>query len=544
MSYIKNPESTRGVYNSAAFDGTVTSDFLELGKMSDDAKKDLINYSADGFDEYKAALIAYLKAVYPTDFNNFVESDLGIMMLELFAYVASNLSFKADMLANESFLSTAQSLSNVRKLLQLIGVDLRGPVSAKATAFVSLEDVANALSAGETLTLNSGNRTVSVPNTKQGGMLTFTLYKYNTTTGEINLHEPDISLTKDESLEGGGVSWNNVVFMEGEYGTHRGTFSVDALHQEITLPSNSVTEGSIVVSAQDGAVYREIRNIYMASGAEDTVFQKTYSDDYTPTLRFGDGTRGRRPSPGHEFLVMYRIGGGDKGNIPSEFISMSVQGKHTTEGNVVVNSKNIKSATGGLPPETITHAKRWAPNFFRTQYRAVTGQDYTTLANSFRSTQGAVGKALAVLRNSGAGANMIDIYCLSKASQTHLERASLTFKKELLTYMNDFKMLTDEISIVDGLVRTLDLVCTIYVDKRQKDFEGSVKSGVRTAIEQFFNVENREFGETLSVGELTRTIFDVSHVKFANIDNLDGDIKVAFNELIQLNNLEFSIEYI
>jgi len=543
MSYIKNPEDSRGVYNSTAFDGTLESDFLEIGKMTDAAKKELINFNADGFDEYKNALLNYLQAVYPTDYTNFVESDLGVMMVELYAYLAATLSFKADMLANESFLSTAQSLSNVRKLLQLIGVDLRGPVSAKATALLNITN-STTVSDSATLKISKSGRTVAVPNTKGGGVLNYSVYKYNTTTGEIDLTEEDIILNKDNSLESGGVSWNNLVLMEGTYKTLTGAFSRDAVTHTIEIQDSNVTEGSITVTDQEGNVYREIRNIYMASGADDSVFHKVYNDDFSAKLTFGNGVRGKRPTPESTYTVQYRVGGGESGNIPTNFIDVILEGTHSTNGSTPLQLRNIKNATGGMGAETIEHAKKWAPNVFRTQYRAVTGQDYTTLANTFAGTQGTNPKSIAVLRRSGAGSNMIDIYCLARATGRHLERASLTFKRELLDYINQFKMLTDEISIVDGLVRTIDLVTTIYVDKRHQDFEGAIKTGVRTVVENYFNPDVREYGELLSVGDLTRAIFDVDYVRFANLDNLEDDVKVAFNEIVQLNNIELTIEYV
>ena len=72
-------QNLEGIYNTSAFDGTVESDFLKLGIIPDATKAELIDYSVADFDDYKLALTNYLQAVYPLDYNNFIESDLGIL---------------------------------------------------------------------------------------------------------------------------------------------------------------------------------------------------------------------------------------------------------------------------------------------------------------------------------------------------------------------------------------------------------------------------------------------------------------------------------
>jgi hypothetical protein len=57
-------------------------------------------------------------------------------------------------------------------------------------------------------------------------------------------------------------------------------------------------------------------------------------------------------------------------------------------------------------------------------------------------------------------------------------------------------------------------------------------------------VDNREFGETLVISDLNRVIFELEEVRISSVDNILENIKVEFNELIQLNNLLIKIEYL
>ena len=131
------------------FNGTIQSDFLKIPALTDSQKADLIDFAATDFVTIREALVNYIKATYPLDYQNFSESDLGMMLIELISYMGAVMSLKADMLANENFLATARNRNNVKKLLELIGVRMKGPIGSVANATLTL-DVA---STDETITI-------------------------------------------------------------------------------------------------------------------------------------------------------------------------------------------------------------------------------------------------------------------------------------------------------------------------------------------------------------------------------------------------------
>ena len=205
---------------------------------------------------------------------------------------------------------------------------------------------------------------------------------------------------------------------------------------------------------------------------------------------------------------------------------------------------NTTGATGGADAETAFHAKKYGPLTFARQDRVVTLEDYTVFSNTFISDYGTVGKATAVTRKAYSSGNIIDIYVLEKANNLQVQKASPTFKQQLIAALQPKKMVTDEVVVVDGLVRTLDLIVTVKVDKNLKPKDQLIKSKVRNAILDFMAVDNREFGETLVVADLNRVIFEIEEIRISSIDNVPNNIKVEFNELIQLNNLLIKVEYL
>ena len=544
LNYIPPAAADPVRYNASAFDGTVQSDFMRLGQIQELAKSQLIDYSVADFDEFKEALMDYVKAVYPDDYNNFVQSDLGVVFIELFAYLASVLSLKADFLANESYLSTVKTPENLRKVLELIGVKMKGPIASKATALLTPESSVS-FAGGDTLTIPSTQRTVTTTSQRDNTQLTYTLYKINKATGLID--EATTAQTGDLLLDynsyGEGSNFTGLVLLEGTYKTLQGTFSTAQSSKRIRVPDPSIIEGSVFVSSGD-EVYSEIQSLSLASGSTDAVFEKIYNDDYSCSLLFGDDIRGKNPQNGQDYTVVYRVGGGNRGDIVEGAIRTQVNGLKNGSAPVECTITNTTVAAGGANAETVAHAKKYAPYFFRTQYRAVTGEDYTAIANSYAGTTGQTGKALAVARQSGAGGNMIDIYVLAKATDTQLQRASLPFKSDLLNHLNSYKMLTDELTIVDGLVRTVDLVATVFVDRNKLALQENVKADVSRSITEYLSYDSMDFGKPLRFPELANFVMNNPDVRFFKVTNYDEDIFVNFNEIIQLNNFELNFEFV
>jgi len=532
----------QGLYNISGFDGTIESDFLKLGQVPDDRKSDLIDYNINGFDQYREALQNYLRSVYPLDYNNFAASDLGQMLLEMFAYMSSVLALRADMTANEMYIDTVKNEDNLKRLLELIGVSMKGPTASKATGLLTFPtDVTPSFP----VVINNAARSIQVINQRSNSPLTYTVTK-QLTDGTLDLFSQDLSL--DATNFNGQVA-SGLFLVEGQFNTAQGVFRGGVkTRQTFEITDGPVIEGSIGVSSTEGTgngiKYNEISNLFLASGGTTPVFEKTYTGGFGCVLTFGDGVRGRLPSPGANFVVTYRTGGGGNGNIAQGTLDTTVRCFNAGTDPIDATITNTTKGSGGNPPESVAHAKRYAPYFFRTQYRAVTGEDYNVLANSFVGTGGTTAKAMASLRTNGAAANVIDLFVLSKASQTQLERASVAMKKELLDYFKNYKMLTDDIVISDGVVRTLDMVATLYIDKSNKRFIDSIQQKAADKLLEFFDVDNLAFGQKISMADVNNFMLTVPEIRFFQVNNLPEEVYVNFNEIVQLNNFEFSTELV
>ena len=534
-----------------AFSGTVQSDFLKFIPNELEDKERFIDFAASDFVTLRKNLVDYTRANFPLDYNNFNESDFGMLLIELMAAVGHIQSHKSDYLANENFLRTARERSSVSKLLELIGIKLKGPISAAAnasiTGSVSLGDAGQASS----LTLSPSQRVVSITSPEDGGALTYTLYKVNT-DGTIDLTDNTDSLEFNFAATD-NISITSAILLEGALVVEKGTFTSPDTIKSIKLTQAPYVEKSAQVfidgDTTTNGVYLEEDNVFFASGATDKVFQVVTNEDFQGTIMFGDSTTGLSPAVGDQYTVTYRVGGGSRGNIAESFINAEIVGTvgTTTDSitpNVSLNVQNTSQGTGGAPAESMARVKRYGPLRFRSQNRLVTLNDYRAFASRFASNYGSTGKATASVRRAFSSANVIDLFVLEKATATQLRQATEEFKRQLLESIETQKMITDEVVIVDGLIRTLDVNITLTLDRKFKKNSSEIVSRVKDRVLRFFEIDRTDFGQDFSPSELVRAILEEPQVRFATVDNIPETIEAQFNEIIQLNNFSVTPQFI
>ena len=530
-----------------AFSGTVSTDFMKLSSIPDRKKQQYIDYAGTDFYTIREDLLDYIKAVYPQDYQNYSESDLGLMLIEVVAYMGAVMSLKGDMLANENYLRTVKSRENLKKLLELVGVDMRGPLGSAASA--KLTATVNQSAAAYPIQFPPTSRVFAITSKDDGAPVNYSLYKIeNNAIQDIQNTNASFELAGSEA-DNAGVGdpssvFTNVAMLEGSLSIQKGVFDTLEGNKRISLTDNPIIEGSIQVfintpNADDAArgAYTQVERLYSASGGTDKIFQVIYDDSYAATLLFGDNALGISPPAGADFTVTYRTGGGSRGNIGAEFINVETTGERNDNSDpVTFTTENVTAATGGSEAETSEHAKKYAPYTFRRQDRVVTLQDFIAIGNTFRSKQGTIGKTTAAVRDAFSSANIIDVYVLEKLDELRLQKASTTFKESLLAEIEPKKMLTDEIAVVDGLIRTLDIVVTIRIDRELENFQSTVEQEVAEVIRNHFLLDNTDFGKAFVSTELSREIFRLPNVRYSTVDNLPEVTEVDFNEIIQLNN--------
>ena len=522
---------------------TAATDFIRKVATPDLLKLQEIDFAATDFLSLKNSLISYIKAIYPQDFQNFNESDLGMMLIELVAYMGSVMSLKADMLANENFLPTAKNRANVNKLLNLIGYNIRGPISAAANAVLTLDSPVTT----DRILIEPENRTHTITSPEDGLPLSYTIYKVRDGVLVPGSSDSAIELFYAESV--GGLTWSNLVLIQGSLAVVNGNFDNSPGPKSIVINATPLASKSIEVfvdSALPGVsgVYTEVGNIFQASSLDSRVFEVRNADGEQPLVLFGTGDSGISPGPNDSYSVSYRVGGGTRGIIGTNALNVAVLLSASNEQPLSANITNSTPGTGGANSETVSEAKVSAPLDFKRQDRVVSLEDYISFCNSFVGPYGKVAKATAATRKSYCSANVIDLYVLGVATPLQLEKSSLSYKNALLAAIKPKKMMTDEVVVNDGYISTLDLVISIRLEARLKGREQEIELKVRDSVLDYFQVVNRNFGESFVPQDLIRSLYALREIRFATVDNVPSTVEIDFNSIIQLNNLVINTIYI
>jgi hypothetical protein len=246
-------------------------------------------------------------------------------------------------------------------------------------------------------------------------------------------------------------------------------------------------------------------------GADDQVYQvKTLVSGQT-LVTFGDDRFGKMIPEEASISVLYRVGGGLNGNIGLNEINTSVTGLIESLSNPVpiTITNNTSTGIGGQDAETLEQARVNIPFFARTNDRAVTLDDYQTLAQQFSDPNyGSVAYARSAIRteNSFLEGNIVVIYAWTTGPDGGLVPLSSALKIALKNYLQTKSVGTDLVEIFDGTARP------VPISLRFRSFGGfsiaDTTRLVRDTIRSFITALRP--GDVVEYSNLVRTIDEVT----------------------------------
>jgi hypothetical protein len=353
---------------------------------------------------------------------------------------------------------------------------------------------------------------------------------------------------QDIIIQSGSLVNSSIIGLEGRTITdeYQGNGEVGQSYQVTYFP---VIYDSIRVMV-DGVQWQQVE--YFTDSQPRREYRVEFDSQYHAYVIFGNNRSGLIPSKGSQIIITYRQGGGVKGNIITGSVNfqrtVNIQG---FDFNVPVVFRNYTKGEFGYDGDTIEDIRRKLPAYLRTQNRCVTGEDYKTVADQFATPyQGQIGKSTAVLRNYGCAANIIDLYVLAKDGIDGLAEASDELKSELFIEINKKKMLTDYVCIRDGIVVLTDISIDLTVDKFYRKFEEEIRGKVNRRINEFFTINNWEYGQTLKDTDVVKSISDIKEIKTMDITFTTNDpsnsgqvVTTRFYEIIRPDTLTISFNY-
>jgi hypothetical protein len=453
------------------------------------------------------------------------------MLIENWAFIGDTLSFKIDQILNEIFIDTVTEIENAFRLAKLMGFTPTPPIAARSKWVAQINNVLNT-----DLRIPTPIR-IDIPSDG------------NPTSVELFVADADWQpMYDDEIIIPAGSKFNqSIVGLEGRSITeeYSGTGQVG---QTIRLGFSPVIYGSIRVEV-DGQIWDQVE--YFTDSQPRREYRIEYNSDYEAFLMFGNNRTGMIPSNGSRITLYYRIGGGTVGNIVTG--SIETQKQVVVEGldfTVPITYRNTGKGEFGYNGDTIDDIRRKLPKWIRTQNRAVTGNDYKTLADQFVTAyNGQIGKATAVLRNHGCSGNIIDLYILAREDAETLALATNELKVELIEELNTKKMLTDFICIKDGTIKVVDVAIDVTLDKFHRKFEKEIKANLTGKVTAFFSINNWDYGQILRDTDLIKDMAELREIQNFQITFVteDGEsstiVAPKFNEIVRPDNVTISFVY-
>lgn len=250
-------------------------------------------------------------------------------------------------------------------------------------------------------------------------------------------------------------------------------------------------------------------------------------------------------SPSNTTLtVRYLTGGGIKSNVEANTINRinstsNVKFVNNSIGNTnLANSifaslavNNPTAADGGGSGDTLDQIKINTLGQFPTQLRNVTSDDYLIRTLSMPSDFGTISKAYAIPTligetNPGEIPGILDLYILTFDSAGKLKTASNTLKQNLRTYLSEYRMINDSVSIKDAFIINIGIDFEIIV--RPGFNNNDVLTACVNQLQVYFRTDNFQINEPIILSDLFPLLDGINGVQTVKdikiINKSSGDI--------------------
>jgi hypothetical protein len=228
-------------------------------------------------------------------------------------------------------------------------------------------------------------------------------------------------------------------------------------------------------------------------------------------------------APNGELYVKYIKGGGVTANVPAFTVTEKF---NITIGNgadiETISFSNPRPASGGRDGDSVEELRENSLRAFNEQNRIVTLQDYTIRALSLPSKFGSIAKAYAtqdsltntnIDRNSLTSNNplAVSLYVLAYNTDKKFISTPRTLKENLKTYLSQYMLITDSLSIRDAFVVNIGVVYDIVI---RPDYTGrDVLLDCNLKVQEYFQPTKVGINQPINLSNLYRILDKIKGVQ-------------------------------
>jgi hypothetical protein len=548
-----------------------------------------INYTNREFEGIRRDLLQIAERHYPDTFRDFSEASFGAMMVDNLAYVGDQLSFYLDYNVNETFLDTSYQYENIVRHGRALGYKETGrastygrvalfilipaspsglgpdrryiPILKKGSSFSSRNGLNFMLTENVDFAAPRTQVIAARTNTTTGAPTYYAIKTYgNVVSGRmgseritvgayerfktITLSSPNISEIISVFDEQGNEYYEvdylaqDLIFKEISNSNYKNDNVPSILKPFLVSRKFVVNRSRNSVTLQFGSGKSGETNIVAdpASVAMD-VFGKTYvsSTTFDPSRLTKNESMGIVPSD-TILTVTYRttnptnsnVSVGAINNVNSSLLDFEDRTSLTdsTVSEVVssVEVSNEEPIFGDVSNPTSDELKRRIYDTFPTQNRAVTQADYENMIYRMPVKFGSI-KRCSAQRDPDSRRRNINIYTISEDNFGNLIATNSTIKNNLKTWMNNYRMLSDTIDVLDAYIINygIDFVVkpSIGVDKF------TLVDSCIEVLRARYTSEKLFIGEMIDIADIYNTLSNVEGV--LNVTNVKITNRIGAN---------------
>ena len=542
-----------------------------------------INYTNREFSEIRQDLLEMAERFYPDTFQDFSEASFGALMIDAVAYVGDQLNFYLDYNINESFLDTSFQYSNVVRHGRALGYKHTGrastfgeaniyvqipaagsglgpdtryiPILKRGTRFSSKNGLSFILTQNVDFNEPSNPIIVSKVDPTTGAPTYYAIQ----TVGQVvsgKLSQQTVKVGAFERFKRVKVPDRNIVEVISVFDSEGNQYyeveylAQDMIYKEITndnfkndnvpsiLKPMLVSRKFITENTRDGFFLQfgsgdanETDIVASPQSVAIDVFGKNYTTNTTfdPTRLSKNISYGIVPSNTSLFVV-YRTTNNTNSNVAAgalnqvasplvEFDNRSVLS--SAEVNTLLSTievSNTKPITGDVTNPSTSEVKRRIYDTFPTQNRAVTQADYENVAYRMPAKYGSIKRCM-VIKDQNSMKRNLNMYVMSENSFNKLSLTNNTIKQNLLTWLNNYRMVNDTIDILDPYIINLgiDFVVKLKPGKSRTDIQALAVDKIRKLFsEGFFISEPMLISSVYTALKDIDSVLDVTSVKINN----------------------------
>lgn len=468
-----------------------------------------IDYTSKDWQAFVSSMLDYAAVIMP-EWDTSSEGDFGVMLVELFAYMADILSFYGDRLSQEAYLPTATQRLSILNLAQLLGY-----IPANGSPAVGTVTFQN--TTANTIVVPAGTQVASNFNTAADQPI---IFQTNTATSVSANSTAVANVTQ------------GITYTLQTLGTSDGTAG-----QTFQIPQAGVEDGTVSIfigNASTTAVKWNQVTFLVDFDGDETVYSVSVDQNNMTNILFGDNINGEIPSIGLTIFATYTVGIGFLGNVASGTVGQMVNPitgiivPFQSPGSTLYQSSAM---TGGSDPETNDQIRANAPLSYTTQGRAVSLIDYANLALQVPGVL--VANAIA------NHATSVTLYILGPNYQA----ASTALQTSVLNYFAANRTLAGTtISIGTPALIAVDVGSSgshVQLQVQPNFNQSVVVNNVITALQSLLSPPSSTFGELLQVSAVYSAIMAVPGVAYVIVPVITReDVTQANTNPIQFRQSE------